>query len=163
VEEALALRCAACAPAPDRGWLDAQPVPAPDRGLDELAARGGAWMRRRQRRAHMACRCGCRDGRDTLMGGGDGGTNGCVVGGEALGVSGPQKPKFSSIWVERRVRNGSGTARGTAEYRPRSRPALLLEVMNDRAESHCHRTRHRGGRTLPVPGCPTAVFPDALP
>jgi hypothetical protein len=43
---------------------------------------------------------------DAAMGRGDGGTNGCVVGGWALGVSGPQKPKFSSIWVEKRLRNG---------------------------------------------------------
>jgi hypothetical protein len=113
----------------------------------------------RFRRAHRACRCGCRGGRDTPMCGGDGGTNGCVVGGEALGVSGPQKPKFSSIWVEKRLRNGSGTAGETAEYRPRSRPALLLEVINDRGELYCHRTRHRGGRALPVPGCPHGRFP----
>ena len=110
-------------------------------------------------RAHRACRCGCRGGRDTPMGGGDGGTNGCVVGGEALGVSGPQKPKFSSIWVGKRLRNGSETATETADYRPRSRPALLLEVINDRGELHCHRTRHRGGRALPVPGCPQGRFP----
>ena len=110
-------------------------------------------------RAHRACCCGCRGGRDTPMGGGDGGTNGCVVGGWALGVSGPQKPKFSSIWVEKRLRNGPETARETAEYRPRSRPALLLEVINDRGELHCHRTRHRGGRALPVPGCPQGRFP----
>jgi hypothetical protein len=57
-------------------------------------------------RAHRACRCRFGGGRDTPMGGGDGGTNGCVVGGEALGVSGPQKLKFSSIWVEKRLRNG---------------------------------------------------------
>ena len=113
----------------------------------------------RFRRAHKAWCCGCRGGRDTLMGGGDGGTNGCVVGGEALGVSGPQKPKFSSIWVEKRLRNGKETARGTADFRPRSRPALLLEVINDRGESHCHRTRHRGGPALPVPGCPQGRFP----
>jgi hypothetical protein len=98
-------------------------------------------------------------GRDTPMGGGDGGTDECVVGGEALGVSGPQKPTFSSIWVEERLRNGSGTARGTAEFRPRSRPALLLEVSNDRGELHCRRTRHRGGRALHVPGCPHGRFP----
>ena len=113
----------------------------------------------RFRRAHRAWCCGCRGGRDTPMGGGDGGTNGCVVGGWALGVSGPQKPKFSSIWVEKRLRNGSETARETAEFRPRSRPALLLEVINDRGELHCHRTRHRGGRALPVPGCPQGRFP----
>jgi hypothetical protein len=56
-------------------------------------------------------------------------------------------------------RNGSETARETAVYRPRSRPALLLEVINDRGELHCHRTRHRGGRALPVPGCPQGRFP----
>ena len=117
----------------------------------------------RLRRAHRACRCRFRGGSDGPMGGGDGGTNGCAVGGEALGVSGPQKPNFSSIWMEKRLRNGSGTARGTArgtaEYRPRSRLALLPKVMNDRGESHCHRTRHRGGRALPVLGCPQGRFP----
>ena len=69
-----------------------------------------------------------------------------------------QKPKFSSIWVEKRLRNGSETARETAEFRPRSRPALLLEVINDRGELHCHRTRHRGGRALPMSGCPEGRF-----
>ena len=113
----------------------------------------------RFRRARTPCRCGCRGGRDTPMGGGDGGTNGCVVGAGALGVSGPQKPKFSSIWVEKRLRNGSETAGETADYRSRLRPALFLEVMNDRGELHCHRTRHRGGRALPVPGCPQGRFP----
>ena len=108
-------------------------------------------------RAHRACCCGCRGGRDTPMGGGDGGTNGCVVVAGALGVSDPQK--LSSIWVEKRLRNGSETARETAEFRPWSRPALLLEVINDRGELHCHRTRHRGGRALPVPGCPQGRFP----
>jgi hypothetical protein len=78
------------------------------------------------------CRCRFRGGRSEPMGGGDGGTNGCVVGGGALGVSGPQTPKFSSICVEKRLRNDSETARATAEY-------------IDREELHCHRTRHRGG------------------
>jgi hypothetical protein len=32
-------------------------------------------------------------------------------------------------------------------------------VINDRGESHCHRTRHRGGPALPVPGCPQGRFP----
>jgi hypothetical protein len=113
----------------------------------------------RFRRARTPCRCGCRGGRDTPMGGRDGGTNGCVVSAGALGVSGPQKPKFSPIWVEKRLRNGSETARGTVDFRPRSRPALLLEVINDRGELHCHRTRHRGGRALPVSGCPQGRFP----
>jgi hypothetical protein len=122
----------------------------------------------RFRRAHMAWRCGCRGGGDTSMGGGDGGTNGCVecvVGGGALGVSGPQKPKFSSIRVEERLRNGSETARETADFRQRSRPALLLGAINDRRELHCRRTRYRGGRALPVPRCPQQGrfrFPDAL-
>ena len=44
------------------------------------------------------------------MGEGDGGTDGCAVGGELLGVPGPQKSKFSSIRVEERLRNGPGTA-----------------------------------------------------
>ena len=80
--------------------------------------------------------------------------NGCAVDGDILGVSGPQNPKNSSIWIEKRLRNGSGTARETAEFRPSLWPALLLEVVNDRGESHFHRTRHRGGQALPVPGCP---------
>ena len=113
----------------------------------------------RFRHTRTPCRCRIRGGRDTPMGASDGGTNGCVVGAGAIGVSGPQKPKFSSIWVEKRLRNGSETARETAEFRPRSRPALLLEVINDRGELHCRRTRHRGGRALPVPGCPQGRFP----
>ena len=60
----------------------------------------------RFRRAHRACPCGCRGGRGASMGGGDGGTHGCAVGGELSGVSVPQKTKFSSIWVEKRLRNG---------------------------------------------------------
>jgi hypothetical protein len=120
-----------------------------------------SFSRFRHARTPWCCRfCG---GRDTPMGGGDGGTNGCVVGASAIGVSGLQKPKFSSIWVEKRRRDGSETARETAEFRPRSRPALLLEVMNDRGELHCHRTRHREGRARPCQGAPRAVFPDALP
>jgi hypothetical protein len=111
----------------------------------------------RSRRASTPWRCGFCGGRDTPMGEGDIGTNGCVVGGEALGVSGPHKPNFLSIWVEKPLRNDSETARETAEFRPRSRPALFLEVINDRGELHCHRTRHRGGRALPVPGCPEGV------
>jgi hypothetical protein len=115
----------------------------------------------RFRRVHRACRCRCRGGHGGPMGRDNGETNGCVVGGEAVGVSGPQKPDFLSIWVEKRLRNGSETAKETAEYRPRSRPTLLLlvEVINDRGESHCHRTRHRGGGALPVPGCPQGRFP----
>ena len=113
----------------------------------------------RFRHTRTPCCCGCRGGRGAPMGGGDGGTNGCVVGAGALGVYGPQKPKFSPIWVEKRLRNGSETARETTDFRPRSRPALLLEVINDRGELHCHRTRHRGGPALPVPGCPQGRFP----
>ena len=60
----------------------------------------------RFRRASTPWRCGFCGGRGALMGGGDGGTHGCAVGGGASGVSGPQKPKFSSIWVEKRLRNG---------------------------------------------------------
>ena len=111
------------------------------------------------RHACTPCRCRCRGGRDTPMGGGDGGTNGCAVGGGLSRVSGPQKPKISPIRVEKWLRNGSGTAGGTAEFRPRSRPALLLEVINDRGEPHCHRTRHRGGRALPVTRGPQGRFP----
>ena len=86
------------------------------------------------------------------MGGSDVGANRCAVGGDLLGVSGPQNPKNSSIWIEKRLRNGSGTSRETAEFRPSLWPALLLEVLYDRGESRFHRTRHRGGRALPVPG-----------
>ena len=67
---------------------------------------------------------------------------------------GLKNPKNSYIWIEERLRNGSGTARETAEFRPSPRPALLLEIVNDRGESHFHQTRHRGGRAVPVPGCP---------
>jgi hypothetical protein len=111
----------------------------------------------RFRRAHRACRCccRCRGGRGGPMGGGNGETHGCAVGSELLGISGPQKTKFSSIWVEELLRNGWETA----GFRLRSRPALLLEVINDRGESHCHRTRHRRGRALPVSGCPQGRFP----
>ena len=113
----------------------------------------------RFRSARTPCPCRCRGGRGAPMGGGDGGTHGCAVGCGLSSVSGPQKPKFSSIWVEKRLRNGSETAGETAEFRSRSRPAILPEVINDRGESHCHRTRHRGGRALPVPGCPQGRFP----
>jgi hypothetical protein len=78
-------------------------------------------------RAHRACRCRFRGWHDGPMGGGDGGTNGCAVGGEALGVSGPQKPKFSSILgretAQKRLRNGHRnglvSAKGTASAFPR--------------------------------------------
>jgi hypothetical protein len=110
--------------------------------------------------------CGCRGGRGGPMGGGDGGTNGCVVGAGALGVFGPQKPKFSSLWVEKRLRNGSETARETAEFRPRSRPALLLEVMNEVMDvGSCIAIGPGIGEVEPCPcqGAPRAVFPHALP
>jgi hypothetical protein len=72
-------------------------------------------------------------------------------------------PSKTEIFVHlgrERLRNGAETAdRETADFRPRSRPALLLEVINDRGELHCHRIRHRGGRALPVPGCPQGRFP----
>ena len=80
------------------------------------------------------------------MGGSDVGANRCAVGGDLLGVSGPRNPKNSSIWIEKRLRNGSGTARETAKSRPSPRPTLFLEVVNDCGESRFHRTRHRGGR-----------------
>jgi hypothetical protein len=115
------------------------------------------------RRAHKACRCRFRGGRDTPMGGGDGGTNGCVVGGGALGVSGPQNPKFSSIWVEKRLKDGSETARATADFRRRSRPALLLEVMNDRGSCTAIGPGIEEAEPCPCQGAPRAVFPDALP
>ena len=75
-------------------------------------------------------------GHGASMRGGDVGADGCVVGGDHLGVSGPQNPTFCPFWVEKRLRNGSETAGETAEFRPRSRPALLLEVINDRGELH---------------------------
>jgi hypothetical protein len=106
------------------------------------------------------CRCCCRGGHGAPIGGDDEGAHGCAVGGELSGVSGLTKPKLSSTGVEKRLRNGSETARGTAEYRPRSRPALLLEVIDHRGESHCRRTRHRGGRALPVAWCPHGRFPQ---
>ena len=87
------------------------------------------------------------------MGEGYVGANGCAIGGNLLGVSGPHNSNKSSIWVEKRLRNGSETARGTAEIRPSPRQALLLEIKNDRGELHFHRTRHRRRRALPVPGC----------
>jgi hypothetical protein len=98
----------------------------------------------RFQRTRTPAACCCRDGCGTPMGGGDIGVNGSAVGVELLGVSGPQKPEFSPIWIEERLRTG-----GTAEYRPNPRPALLLEVINDRGESHFHQTMHRGGRALP--------------
>jgi hypothetical protein len=61
----------------------------------------------RFRRAHSrACRCGCRGGRGTPMGGGDGRTNGCAVGGDVVGVPDPQKTNLHPFGS----RNGSGTA-----------------------------------------------------
>ena len=94
------------------------------------------------------------------MGGGDGGINGCAVGGGLLGVCGTQKPNFLSIWDEERLRNGCEPARETHEFWPRSRPALFLKVINDRVESHWHRTRHRGGRALLVTRCPQGRSPQ---
>ena len=74
---------------------------------------------------------------------------------EALGskhsVQADLKVKFSEFQSRR-------TARETTKYRPSPRQLLLLEVMNDRGESHFHRTRHRGGRALPVPGSPEGRF-----
>jgi hypothetical protein len=50
----------------------------------------------RFRHTRTPCRCRCRGRRGAAMGGGDGGTNGCAVGGALSGVSGP----------EGRLRNG---------------------------------------------------------
>jgi hypothetical protein len=47
--------------------------------------------------------CRHRGGRGAPMGGGGGGANKFAVGVELLGVSGPRKPKFSSVWVEKRL------------------------------------------------------------
>ena len=47
------------------------------------------------------------------MGGGDVGANVCAVGGDLLGVSGPQKPKIAVHW-----------GRETAQERPEERPSL---------------------------------------
>jgi hypothetical protein len=108
---------------------------------------------RRTRRPQHHPRPSRRHVEAPCLGGGDVGANGCVVGGDILGVSGPQNPIFYSIWVEKRLRNGSETAGGTAEFLPRSRPAVSSNMINDRGELHCHRTSYRGGRALPVPGC----------
>ena len=108
--------------------------------------------------AHPLASTSTPPGHGAPMSGSDVGANGCAVGGDILGVSGPQNPKNSSIWIEKWLRNGSGTARETAEFRPHPRPALLLEVINDRGESHFHRIRHRGGPALPTPGCPEGRF-----
>jgi hypothetical protein len=72
-----------------------------------------------------------------------------------------ERPSIDQGHGQRFFRNSSETARETSEFRPRSRPALFLEVINDHGELHCHRTRHRGGRA-PGQGAPRAVFPDAL-
>jgi hypothetical protein len=95
----------------------------------------------------------------------DVGVDGCTVGGDLLGVSGPQNQMFLSIWVAKRLRNGSRTARDTAEFWPSPRPALLLKVINDRGELHFLRTRHRGAsQPCRCQGAPrAAVSLDALP
>ena len=49
------------------------------------------------------------------MGGDDGGAYGCAIGGGLSDVSRLQKPEFSSIRAQKRLRDGSGTARDTAE------------------------------------------------
>jgi hypothetical protein len=49
-------------------------------------------------------------------GGGDVGANGCAVGGDHLGVSGPQNPIFCPFGS----RNGSETAQERLEKRPSS-------------------------------------------
>jgi hypothetical protein len=80
----------------------------------------------RLRRAHRACRCRFCGGRDGPMGRGDGGTNGCAVGGEAFGVSGPQKPNFSSILgretAQKRLRNGHRNGRVSAKVTASASP-----------------------------------------
>jgi hypothetical protein len=49
------------------------------------------------------------------------------------------KPEFSSIWVEKGLRNGSETARDTTEFWPSSRPALLLARCGYQSWGfHCH-------------------------
>jgi hypothetical protein len=50
------------------------------------------------------------------MGGGDVGADGCAVGGDHLGVSGPQNPIFCPFGS----RNGSETAQERLEKRPSS-------------------------------------------
>jgi hypothetical protein len=90
---------------PQRHALGTRPRVGPFPKLSEIRC---FYVFSRFWRAHRACRCGCRGGRGTPMGGGAGGTDGCAVGGYSLhvGVSGPQKTKFSSVWVEGRLRNG---------------------------------------------------------
>ena len=49
-----------------------------------------------------------------------------------LGVSGPQKPKILSIWVQEWLINGLETARGTAEYRLSAKPMASASPRGDR-------------------------------
>ena len=104
------------------------------------------------RHARTPCRCRCRGGRDTPMGGGDGGTNGCAVGGELSSVSGPQKPEISSIWVEKRLRNGWETAGETTECWPTIVGIRIAIGPGIEEVEPC-----------PWQGAPRAVFSDALP
>jgi hypothetical protein len=104
----------------------------------------------RFRHTRTPCRCRFRDGRGGPMGGGDGRPTGAPLAVRRWMFLALKNPIFRPFGS----RNGSEMARATADYRPRSRSALLLEVINDRGELHCHRTRHRGGRALPVLGCP---------
>ena len=73
----------------------------------------------RFRSARRACPCGRRGGRGAPMGGGDGGTHGCAVGGGASGVSGPQKTQiFVHLGREtpqKRLRNGWRNGRVSAK------------------------------------------------
>ena len=57
----------------------------------------------------------------------------------------PKKPNFAPFLAQKRLRNGSGTAVGTAKKHLSARLALLLGVINDRGTFHLHRARHRGG------------------
>jgi hypothetical protein len=74
---------------------------------------------------------------------------------DLIGVSGPQNPFFLGPFGSR---NGSETARGTAEFRPRPRPALFVQMTTNRGGLLVRWTRHRGGRAQPVPGCPEGRF-----
>ena len=98
------------------------------------------------------------------MGGGNVGANVCAVGGDILGVSGPQKPKQSSIWVEKRLRNGSETAQrnGQVSAKPTvnafskgNKRSWGVAFPSDQASRRASPARARFARR--------AVFPDALP
>jgi hypothetical protein len=78
------------------------------------------------------------------------------------GLTACQNPNFPPFSAQKRLRNGWGTARGTAEKRLGAQLALLLDVMNDRGKFHSHRTRHRGGWAELLWWCPWAVITGGI-